>query len=51
MSKVLIDPDEKYYGPKNMFVIHDWAGNLMDFGSFDSFDDAEEWLTGKPYRR
>lgn len=27
------------------YVIKDWAGNLMDFGRFKSFDDAEEFLT------
>lgn len=29
------------------FIIQDWAGNLMDFGRFDSFDDAEEFLCEK----
>lgn len=26
------------------FIIQDWAGNLMDFGRFETFDDAEEFL-------
>lgn len=26
------------------FVIQDWAGNLMDFGRFETWDDAEEFL-------
>lgn len=26
------------------FIIRDWAGNLMDFGRFTSWDDAEEFL-------
>lgn len=27
------------------YIIKDWAGNLMNFGSFDSWDDAEEFLS------
>lgn len=26
------------------FIIKDWADNLMPYGEFDSFDDAEEYL-------
>lgn len=29
---------------KYHWVIRDWAGNLMDFGAFKTFDDAEEFL-------
>lgn len=29
------------------WIIQDWAGNLMDFGAFKSFDDAEEFLSEK----
>lgn len=29
------------------WIIKDWAGNLMDFGRFASFDDAEEFLCEK----
>lgn len=28
-------------------VIYDWAGNLMNFGTFKDFDDAEEFLSEK----
>lgn len=28
-------------------VIYDWAGNLMDFGTFKDFDAAEEFLSEK----
>lgn len=28
----------------NNYKIFDWAGNLMPFGTFASFDDAEEFL-------
>lgn len=27
-----------------MFLIYDWAGNLMNFGEFETFDDAEQFL-------
>lgn len=30
-----------------MFLIYDWAGNLMNFGEFKTFDDAEEFLCTK----
>lgn len=26
------------------WIIQDWAGNLMNFGRFQSFEDAEEYL-------
>ena len=26
------------------WIIKDWAGNLMDFGRFETFEDAEEFL-------
>ncbi len=29
----------------NPWIIIDWAGNLMDYGRFCSFEDAEEFLT------
>lgn len=29
------------------FVIKDWAGNLMDFGRFETFEDAEDFLCEK----
>lgn len=29
------------------WIIVDWAGNLMDFGRFKTFDDAEEFLSIK----
>lgn len=29
------------------YVIYDWAGNLMDFGRFKSFDQAEDYLSEK----
>lgn len=29
------------------WVIRDWAGNLMDFGRFSSFEDGEEFLSIK----
>ena len=29
---------------ESSWIIQDWAGNLMDFGSFASFEDAEEYL-------
>lgn len=32
---------------KYPFIIQDWAGNLMDFGRFKTFDDAEEFLCEK----
>lgn len=28
----------------NKFIIHDWGGNLMDFGSFKTLVDAEIYL-------
>jgi hypothetical protein len=28
-------------------VIYDWAGNLMEFGTFKDFEDAEEFLSEK----
>lgn len=28
----------------NRFIIQDWAGNVMNFGTFNTFDDAEEFL-------
>lgn len=27
-----------------MFLVYDWAGNLMDFGEFETLDDAEGHL-------
>jgi hypothetical protein len=30
-----------------MFVVKDWADNLMNFGSFESFDDAWGYLLEK----
>jgi hypothetical protein len=27
------------------FIIRDWAGNLMDFGRFETWDDAEDFLS------
>lgn len=32
---------------KQIWVIENWAGNLMTFGKFDSFEDAEEFLCEK----
>lgn len=32
---------------KSHWIVLDWAGNLMDFGTFKSFDDAEEFLCEK----
>lgn len=29
------------------WIIQDWAGNLMDFGRFKTFEDAEEFLCEK----
>lgn len=29
---------------KQFFIIIDWAGNIMNFGNFKSFEDAEEYL-------
>lgn len=29
------------------FIIKDWADNLMDFGRFKTFDDAEDFLCEK----
>ena len=29
------------------FIIEDWAGNLMDFGRFESWGDAESFLCEK----
>lgn len=29
------------------WVIQDWAGNLMDFGSFETEDDAYSFLSEK----
>lgn len=29
------------------WIIEDWAGNLMDFGRFETFDDAEAFLCEK----
>ena len=29
------------------WIIKDWAGNLMTFGTFVSFEDAEEFLCEK----
>lgn len=32
---------------KEKWAVKDWAGNEMDFGEFDSFDDAEAFLSEK----
>lgn len=32
---------------ENPWVIHDWAGNVMDFGSFSTEDDAFYFLCEK----
>lgn len=32
---------------KQPWVIQDWAGNLMNFGRFESFEDAEDFLSEK----
>lgn len=32
------------YGEAECFEIKDWAGNLMPFGRFETWDDAEEFL-------
>ncbi len=29
------------------WAIKDWAGNLMNFGRFETFEDAEEFLCEK----
>lgn len=30
---------------KAPWIIQDWTGNLMDFGRFKTFEDAEEFLS------
>ncbi len=32
---------------KQTWIIEDWAGNLMKFGEFKSFEDAEDFLCEK----
>ena len=32
---------------RESWIVKDWAGNLMDFGRFKSFEDAEEFLSEK----
>jgi hypothetical protein len=29
------------------WIIQDWTGRLMDFGRFESFEDADEFLSEK----
>jgi hypothetical protein len=32
---------------KVVYEIRDWADNVMNFGEFDTFDDAEAYLSDK----
>lgn len=32
---------------KKQWIIKDWAGNVMNFGTFKDFDDAEAFLCEK----
>jgi hypothetical protein len=47
LAKVLAADYHSKTALKNPWVIKDWAGNLMDFGRFKTFDDAEEFLSEK----
>lgn len=46
MKKDILNQDyHSSISKKAPFIVVDWAGNLMDFGRFESFDDAEEFLS------